>query len=303
MSYYGEFAALLTAVFWTVSSMAFEAAGKRIGSISLNIIRLVMALFLISIFNYFSRGLIFATDANLYNWFWLSLSGLIGFVIGDLFLFKAFILVNARITMLIMSLAPPIAAIIGWLVLGEVLSLKQITGMTITLTGIMIVLANRGGQKQSIISQIKSKKISLALSGIVFAFLGTFGQATGLVLSKKGMADYDAFAASQIRIIAGIIGFAILISILKRWKGVFNSLKDIKAVKNTSLGAFTGPFLGVSFSLIAVKYTETGIAATLMGIVPVLIIIPSVVINKEKVKIIEIIGAVITVIGVAFFFL
>jgi drug/metabolite transporter (DMT)-like permease len=70
-----------------------------------------------------------------------------------------------------------------------------------------------------------------------------------------------------------------------------------------SLGSFFGPFLGVSFSLVAVKYTATGIAATIMAIVPVLIIVPSVVLFKEPVSRREILGAVVAVAGVAILFL
>jgi len=44
-NYLGEIAGLLTAVFWTVTSLAFESAGKKVGSLSVNLIRLVMAFF------------------------------------------------------------------------------------------------------------------------------------------------------------------------------------------------------------------------------------------------------------------
>jgi len=76
-----------------------------------------------------------------------------------------------------------------------------------------------------------------------------------------------------------------------------------KPMIQLSVGAFFGPFLGVSFSLIAVKYSPAGIAATLMSIVPVLIIAPSVILFKEKVTLKEISGAIIAVGGVALFFL
>ena len=66
---------------------------------------------------------------------------------------------------------------------------------------------------------------------------------------------------------------------------------------------FFGPFLGVSFSLVAVKYTEAGIASTIMALVPVFIIIPAVVLFKQKVTIREVIGSLISVAGVALFFL
>jgi drug/metabolite transporter (DMT)-like permease len=71
----------------------------------------------------------------------------------------------------------------------------------------------------------------------------------------------------------------------------------------TTLGSFFGPFLGVSFSLLAIRYTETGIAATIMAIVPILIIPPVVILYKEKVKPLEILGSVISITGVALLFL
>jgi len=123
------------------------------------------------------------------------------------------------------------------------------------------------------------------------------------VLSKKGMGEYDAFSASQIRVLAGIAGFSVLFIFMKRWPRVWTALKHVSAMKRITLGAFFGPFLGVSFSLLAVQHTSAGIAATLMAITPVLIIAPSVIIFKEKVNWKEILGAVVTVTGVAMFFL
>ena len=118
-NHFGEIAGVLTAVFWTVTSLAFESAGKKVGSLSVNLIRLVMAFFFIGIYSWIARGFFFPTDATLFQWKWLAVSGLVGFVIGDLLLFQAFVVVGARISMLMMALAPPFAAFIGWLILGR----------------------------------------------------------------------------------------------------------------------------------------------------------------------------------------
>jgi drug/metabolite transporter (DMT)-like permease len=301
-NYFGEIAGLLTAVFWTVTSMAFESAGKKVGSLAVNLIRLVMAFFFIGVYSWIARGFFFPTDATLFQWQWLALSGLVGFVIGDLLLFQAFVVVGARISMLMMSLAPPFAAFVGWLMLGEVLTPKSWLGMAITMVGIVIVILKREKTEQngSIVRKLTS---SYSMPGILLALGGALGQAAGLVLSKKGMGSYDAFSASQIRVLTGIAGFAILFIFMKRWPRVWAALKHGSAMKRITLGAFFGPFLGVSFSLLAVQHTETGIAATLMAIVPVLIILPAVLIFKEKVNWKEILGAVVTVAGVALFFL
>lgn len=301
-NYFGEIAGLLTAVFWTVTSMAFESAGKKVGSLAVNLIRLVIAFFFIGIFSWISRGFFFPTDATAYQWQWLALSGLVGFVIGDLMLFQALVVVGARVSMLVMSLAPPFAALVGWLVLGEVLTPMNWLGMAVTIAGIILVILKR--EKSELNGSVKNRlKSSYSLPGLVMALGGAIGQATGLVLSKKGMGNYDAFSSSQIRVLTGIVGFSILFIFMKRWPRVWAALKNPPAMKRITLGAFFGPFLGVSFSLLAVQHTETGIAATLMSIVPVLIIIPSVIIFHEKINLKEIIGAVITVAGVAMFFL
>jgi drug/metabolite transporter (DMT)-like permease len=292
----GEFAALLTAFFWTVTSLSFESASHKIGSIAVNILRLIIGLVFLSVFTLIRRGLIFPVDASVENWLWLSLSGLVGFVFGDLFLFKSYTMIGSRFSMLIMTLVPPITAFFSFAILGEKLTLFHYLGMTLTFSGIAMAIFSRPA---------KGEKLSLKLApkGILYAFGGAVGQALGLVLSKFGMKNYDPFAATQIRIIAGIIGYTILVTFLMRWTSVIKGTQNKSGMILTSLGAFFGPFLGVSFSLIAIKYTEAGIASTIMALVPVFIILPAVILFKQKVTLPEILGAIVSVAGVALFFL
>lgn len=302
MNYLGEFSALLTAVFWTITSLSFESAGKRVGSLSVNLIRLILAFFIYAIYLKITRGMFLPMDAGLERWIWLSLSGLVGFVIGDLLLFQAFIVIGARISMLIMSLSPPITALISWIILGETLTPMNWLGMSITLAGIILVVLKRGVQNGQ---GLLKRKITSAysLKGILLAFGGAAGQAAGLVLSKKGMGDYDAFASSQIRVVTGLVGFLIIILVMKRWPSIMRAVRNKPAMQRITLGSFFGPFLGVSFSLLAVQHTRAGVVATIMAIVPVLIIPPAVFLFKERVNWKEIVGAVITVSGVLLFFL
>jgi drug/metabolite transporter (DMT)-like permease len=295
-SHLGEFAALLTAVFWTITSLAFESASNRIGSVAVNILRLFIGFAFLGTFNLIHRGFFLPVDASAENWIWLSLSGFVGFVFGDLFLFKSYTIIGSRFSMLIMTLVPPITAFFSFIILRERLTLFHYLGMTMTFSGIAMAIFSRRG---------KGEKLSLKLSpkGILYALGGAVGQALGLVLSKFGMKNYDPFAATEIRIIAGILGYALLVTILLRWKNVVKGTANKSGMLLTTLGAFFGPFLGVSFSLIAVKYTETGIASTIMALVPVFIIIPAIAIFRQKVTLPEIFGAIVSVAGVALFFL
>jgi len=291
VSHQGELAALVTAICWTFTSLSFESAGKKVGSMSVNIIRLVMAIGLLGALQYIRFGYFFPQGADAYQWFWLSISGLVGFVIGDMLLFQAFVLIGARISMLVMSLSPPLAAFFGWILLGEQLTATHILGMIITISGISIVILGK---------PVKGKRIEMKypIKGVLLAFGGATGQGLGLVLSKLGMGDYDPASATMIRVLAGTVGFAILFIFTGHWPKVIKALRHGAAMVRISIGAFFGPFLGVSFSLLAIKYTTTGVASTIMSIVPVLIIPPAVFLFKEKVSYKEVAGALLAVIGV-----
>lgn len=300
----GELIALLTAVFWTVTSLAFQQATRRAGSIAVNVIRLVLALLVYALISQLSRGLYLPFDAGKHQWIWMSISGLVGFVFGDYFLLKSYEFISARITMLIMSLSAPLASVISYFVLGETLSALSLFAMFITLFGIVLVITEKKKLDDEKAGK-KSRKLQFSFSpkGLVFAFLGTIGQASGLVLSKYGMQDYNVFAATQIRIIAGTFGFVVLVTMIKRWSKVKQAVTDKGAMKYIVIGSVFGPFLGVYASLLAIKYTTIGIASTIMAIIPVLIIPPAILLYNEKVTLKEIIGALIALTGIVLFFI
>lgn len=294
--YLGEIAALATACCWTVTSMAFEAAGKRIGSLPVNFIRLVMAFAFLAAYGAITRGLPLPTDASAHAWGWLALSGVVGFAVGDLCLFRAFVVVGARLSMLMMALVPPFTALIGLIALGEQLGPIDLAGMGLTVGGVAWVVLERKREPDG-------RAERPAPSGILLGLGGALGQAVGLVLSKHGMGDYDPFAATQIRVLAGVVAFAAIFTAARIWPRVVEALRNGAAMARTALGAVFGPFLGVSLSLLAVKHTEAGVAATIMAIVPVLIIAPAALIFKERVTLRAILGAVLAVGGVALLFL
>jgi drug/metabolite transporter (DMT)-like permease len=290
----GEFAALATALLWTVTALSFEQAAKRIGSLAVNILRLLIALVFYCILSLFRTGTLFPAGVEMHGWVWLSVSGIIGFVFGDYCLFSAYALIGSRIANLLMALAPPLATLFGWIILGEHFSVRGLAGMTITLAGIIIVVLRRPGNKFN---------FHYSARGLLFGLGAAAGQAIGLVFSKYGMRDMDPFTASQIRVIAGVIGFNILFAILNKWTLLKPAFSRPSTMGFLFSGSFFGPFLGVSFSLMAIRYTTTGIASTIMALVPVLLIPPAILLLKEKVTWRDILGSVIAVIGVAIFFI
>jgi len=286
----GEAAALATAVCWTFTVMSFEAAGKRVGSLPVNIIRLVLGLTLLSLYCAAARGIPLPWDASGFQWLWLGLSGIVGFVIGDLCLFRAFVLIGSRISMVIYALVPPVTAFAGWAFLDESLSLKHWLGIVVTVTGICMVILVRGSRRM---------KLAHPAGGLLLALGGTLGQAAGLVMSKYGMGSYSAFAATQIRITAALAVFLLVMPFTRLAGRTAKALRDRTAMLFIGTGSFFGPFLGVSLSLVAVRLIEVGVASTIMAMVPVFIIVPEVVLLGKRVRPLEIAGALVAVAGVA----
>jgi len=290
-SHIGEFAGLGVSVCWTLSALYFEKASIKIGSLSVNFIRLLMAIVFLGITTFFTRGMFFPTDASPYQWFWLGLSGFIGFFIGDMLLFKSYMVIGSRTSALIMSLAPMLTAVIGWFFLGEILSTKNIIAIVVSVTGIMLAISNR------------KMKLNIPLKGFLLAFGGALGQAVGLILSKKGMGQYDPVAATQIRALFGLLSFVILITLLRRWNKLGQAFTHTHAMKSVTVGAFFGPFVGVALGLFAIQKTQTGIASTLMALVPIFIIVPSAIMFNEKIRPQQVIGAIVSIAGATLFFI
>jgi drug/metabolite transporter (DMT)-like permease len=292
----GELAALGAAGAWAFTALAIEGGARRIGSLTVNLVRLVFAFALLSLAGLFVRGVPLPVDASAHNWAWLTVSGLVGFTFGDLCLYRAYLVLGPRLSSLMMALVPPITALIGWVALGETLTRRDLLGMTLTVVGIGWAILERGRGAES-------GPLSISFAGVALGFGGALGQGVGLILSKIGMAGYHVFAANQVRVLAGAVGYALLFFALRWWPNVRTGIRDGKALGFSALGAFFGPFLAVSLSLIAVRDTVAGVAASIMALTPVLIIPLVIVLKKEKVGIGGFAGALVAVIGVALLFL
>ncbi len=296
MNYSGEIAGLATALCWTVTAMSFQYASRRIGSVTVNLIRLLFAMLFYMLYSRIFLGSWFPADAPAKAWIYLSISGFIGFVLGDYFLFKSYEYVSSKISMLLMTLAPPIAALLGWILMGERFSLLNTLGMILVIGGVAVVIMKKDVENGE-------RKMRYPLKGILLAFGGAIGQGVGAVFSKIGMGDYHPFAASQIRVITGLVGFIILTTLMKKWKALFEGVKDQQSMQALTLGSFFGPFLGVSLGMVAFQFTSVGIASTLMATVPVFILLPSHFVMKEKLTLNEVVGAIVSVLGITIFFI
>lgn len=303
------------AVSWTATALCADIASHKIGPQQLNLIRMGLSLVFLSMFLLVVTGSPVPVGADAKAWFWLALSGLVGYVFGDYCLFNSYIVFGSKFGQLFMTLAPPVAGIFGWIMLGEKMSGHSWIAMAVTLSGIAISILAKNTDGETRLPRLKLK---LPVKGILFGIGAGVGQGAGLVLSKTGLQHYaDAlpagtpdsvifampFAGTFIRAIFGFIGFFILLSLRKELGAAAAALRNRSGMKFALMATFFGPFIGVSLSLMAVEYANAGIASTLMALTPVLIIVPYSLINKQKIKLQEVVGTIVTVIGVAMFFM
>ena len=310
MEHLGEILSLIVAVSWTATAIFGDEASHRLGSMTVNVIRLTLASVFLGIILWITLGRPYPVYADSATWFWLGLSALVGYIFGDYCLFNSYIVIGARFGQLFMTLAPPSAAIAGWLMLGETMTWKSWLAMFVTLCGIALSILSRGGQH--------NVKLSLPLKGVLLGIGAGVGQGVGLVLSKIGMQHYAAalpadvpaamdtmmpFASTMIRALVGGAGFLLIMTLSGQLKSLKASAHNRTGLTYAALTTLFGPTLGVSLSLMAVRYANAGIASTLMALTPVLIIAPYAIMHKQKIRMKEIIGVIVSMIGVAMFFL
>ena len=300
----GESAALMTAILWTTCSILFASAARRIGALSLNAWRILMAVCLLGTAHILLFGTI-VPAANQEQYGWLALSGVIGLAIGDFGYFGCLVCMGPRRGVLLMSMHPIFTAILAWIWLHEYLSQWTVIGIAMVLTGVIIAILEQGHVHDEPITRDR-----LMLGGFL-GLVGSAGQGIGIVVAKYGMieaadpgaASLDPLSATLIRMAAACVFVWAAVIVTRNLRSVLKSRKDIHAMKRTFGGAFSGPFLGVWLSMVAVTYALAGVAATLMSLMPILIIPVVYVLYKEKTSIRGIMGALVAFIGVAVLFL
>ena len=298
----GQIAALATSCVWTFSSILFTEAARKIGSISLNAYRIVAAVGFLSVAHILLLQTV-VPKANSEQVFWLGMSGIVGLGIGDFGLFAAFAMLGPRRSLLIMALSPIFASVGAFLMLGETISPQAIFGIATTITGVGWVVLER--EHLSMETPISKR---FKMQGVFSALVGAVGQGMGLVLSKKGIllnpgTPLNALSATLIRMTVGASFVWISIIAAGRFLELRNALNRKQGIEYAVAAAFFGPFVGVTLSMVAVTFTQTGIAQTLMSLMPVFIIPLVWVVYRQRISWRGILGAAIAVIGVAILFL
>ena len=301
----GETAAVCTSALWTTCSILFASAGRRIGALGVNAYRIVMAVGLLGAAHIILFGTI-VPPASSAQWFYLGLSGIAGLALGDFGYFGALVFLGPRRGVLLMSMSPIFAAVTAYFVLGEVLAPWDIVGIAVTLGGVTWVVVEKEEHSDEG-PVLPRQKIYGVLSGLG----GAIGQGLGLVISKYGMLvaggdgsqPLNPLSTTFLRMIVATAFVWLAVTVSGRLPSVLRARKHTPAISRTFAGAVTGPFAGVWLSMVAVTHAVAGVAATLMSLMPVMVIPVLWLIYRQRTSKRGIIGAAIAVAGVAILFL
>ncbi len=290
----GELAALATAVLWTFSALAWTSAGRHIGALAVSFLRLLLAVGMLMAYGYLRRGLPWPSDADPRVWQVLGVSGFLGFFVSDLCLFKAFLVVGPRLSLLVVtSLTPPTAALISWGWHGRSLGPQAWLAMAITLAGVLWVVLEQPDGDEHPYSRRELRY------GLLLGSVATAAQALGTVLAKDGIAEYDPAASALIRILGALVGYVLLITLLGRWRPMVAASRQRKPMLILLGGAVVGPFVGVSMFMLALQNCLEGVVTTILATIPVMILPFSVYLYGERVSVRAIGGALVAAAGVA----
>lgn len=310
MMYLGEIISLFVALSWTIAALSSEIGSRRLGVFVMNVWRMALALLLSALLMWATLGSPWPVYAGQSAWLWLLASGVVGYFFGDWCLFNSYIIIGSRFGQLFMTLAPMFTALFAWVMLGQQLSFNSLLAMAVTLSGIIISILGHDAHHHL--------SLNLPVKGVLYGIGAALGQGVGLVLSKIGVdhyiadvpadvlpsvIDYLPFASNAIRCIAGLVCFSGWLFLSGHIDTFLPSMKDRKGLAAMVIAVFSGPFIGVGFSLMAVQFTAAGIASTIMATTPILILLPSRWLFGQPITFRNVIGAVVCLIGVSLFFL
>jgi drug/metabolite transporter (DMT)-like permease len=297
----GEAAGLTTSLLWTLGSIFFAVAVKKIGAFNVNTLRILFGSVLLGIVHFISFGTIIPV-ANPKQFFFMSLSAVIGLVIGDVAYFTTLDNLGPRRAVLMLSTAPIFSVISGYIIIDEKLSFSGLLGIAVTMTGVALVLLEQEHRTGETPLTPREKRV-----GIVTGLIASMSQGLGLVISKIGMVrssgpdgkELSPLSATLIRMVSATVIIWIIAIALGRAGKAVSSLHKKGVVKSIFGGTICGPFLGIWFSMIAVAHTKAGIAATLMSLMPVMVIPILYILYRQKTSLRSIGGALVAVAGVA----
>ncbi len=290
-----EFAALGTATCWAITGLISADAVRVLGAFHFNLIRQGLVTVLL--------GLIVVATGAWAGQTWttiavLAASGIIGILIGDTLNFAAVGRIGPRRAGAVFALNAPMAALLGWVVLGEALSLQAVAGICMTAGGVAVAILGRPRADAHRLETVQG----LLLTGLLFGLGAAFGQAAGSLIARPIMhGGMDPYLASLFRV--GASGLTMGLLSATAFAPARPTVITQNALILTAATAIIGLLIGMTLFLYALQGSQTGIIATLSATSPVIILPLLWLRTGQRPTLLSFVGAAMAVVGLGLIFL
>lgn len=280
---------------WSVSPVLFTIAGRRVGAMVVNRMRLLLATLLVLCVHWLFVGQPFPVHAEPSRFFWLGLSAIVGFVVGDGLFFQGLILIGTRLSLLLVALSPVFGAAMAWVFLGERLAISELVGMGLAICGVTWVVVE--GRASGTDRAVPEGRFFL---GVLYCLGAALLGGAYLVIAKRGLVgDFPALSAAAISMPAAMVTLWTVTAVRGQVRQSFDVLRtDRRAALLIGAGTFIGPSLGFWLSLVALQTIRVGIASTLMSMSPVFTLPVVHLVFGEKVTRRALLGTLVAMAGV-----
>jgi drug/metabolite transporter (DMT)-like permease len=296
----GELAALSAAFLWAASSVVYRRLGQRIPPLQLNFYKGAIAITLMGITLFMLGDGQESIEFHLVPVVFLIISGVIGIGLGDTAYFSALNHLGARRALLFETLAPPLAAVLALIFLGERLSAGAWCGILLTILGVAWVITERTTTDATI-------NRPQAMLGIIWALLAAVAQASGAVLSRVALSESSVSPlwSSLLRLAAGTLIVLLLLLVRRQYTEKTAPYSQptwpIRLIGILILTAFSSTYLATWLQQTSLKFAPTGIAQTLSATSP-LFILPIAASLGERISLRAILGVLVATAGVGLLF-
>lgn len=293
------FAALLTVLLFACSGIAGERTARYWGGQRGNLLRL----FLASVLMLAVTVVFFPSSLRWETFWWLFVSGVVGFGLGDIALFFAYVRIGARLTILLNLCTAPIwSTLTEWIWLGTKLTPGELAAGGVILCGVVMAILSRP-------SSPGAPGAGSGWVGILCGLGAGMGQGIGAVISRKafelaesGGFGLNGFSAAAQRVGGGFLTVLVAVLLFSAF-GSNHSRPSAVTTRGKAWGwlfatTLCGPVLGVSCFQWSLIQLPAGIATAVVSITPIAMIPLAIWIDREHPRALSIAGAFVAVAGV-----
>ena len=249
-----------------MAALVSHRPATELGSLHFNRVRMIVATLIMG-----TLLIVSGRPAAIPPEFWLPimLSAVTGVVLGDFFLFVTMRRLGPRRTNVLFATNAVFAAIIGWVILGEVVSAR--TAMAVLLGFGGVVLAVVFGKRRDLLHKWESVMPPLWI-GVVAGLLAAICQAFGVVFARPVMAaGVDPVAVTLARAVVGAAVFWATLPFDRSRVGM-PLLPRGKLLALTGLNGLFGLGVGAAMLMAALKTGNVATVTILSSTTPVMIL-------------------------------